>query len=170
MNRELEESWRVGRDWMERQLESYCEELAWSCFGSHTGYDLSGAAKPPPHNCMLLECTSRLEGIGERFDPKAPVIDFWTALQTFATRQPISLSCTSFAQEMNFKSWATCVKGLPRDDQLTFNQHLLHVYMPRSGAKSTCFFFFLILALSSKQVLQLPAAHLFSHSLTINPR
>ena len=47
---ELEESWRVGRDWMERQLESYCEELAWSCFGSHTGYDLSGADKTPaPH-------------------------------------------------------------------------------------------------------------------------
>ena len=49
VNRELEESWRVGRDWMERQLESYCEELAWSCFESHAGYDLSGADKPPPH-------------------------------------------------------------------------------------------------------------------------
>ena len=34
---------------MERQLESYCEELAWSCFESHAGYDLSGADKPPPH-------------------------------------------------------------------------------------------------------------------------
>ena len=49
VNRELEESWRIGRDWMKRELESYCEELAWSCFGSHTGYDLSGADKPPPH-------------------------------------------------------------------------------------------------------------------------
>ena len=23
----------------------------WSCFGSYTGYDLSGADKPPPHTC-----------------------------------------------------------------------------------------------------------------------
>ena len=30
--------WRVGED----------RELAWSCFGSHTGYDLLGADKPPP--------------------------------------------------------------------------------------------------------------------------
>ena len=51
--RELERSWRrVGEleeiEWRD-SWESYCEESVWSCFGSHTGYDLSGADKPPPH-------------------------------------------------------------------------------------------------------------------------
>ena len=57
---ELEESysgWRsVNGGWMESKLwrnisdsRRRLRELAWCCFGSHTGYDLLGADKPPPH-------------------------------------------------------------------------------------------------------------------------
>ena len=62
---EFEGSWRrvtvsgwrsVNGGWMESKLRRNISdsrrrlrELAWSCFGSHTGYDLLGADKPPPH-------------------------------------------------------------------------------------------------------------------------
>ena len=61
---ELEESysgWRsVNGDGMESELRRNIsdsrrrlQELAWSCFGSHTGYDLSGADNPPPHTSAI---------------------------------------------------------------------------------------------------------------------
>ena len=83
--RELETSWRrVGEleeiEWRD-SWESYCKESVWSCFRSHTGYDMSGAAKPPPHTCRPnIVCSKSSRGTGMPARPLSAPLSQWQPL------------------------------------------------------------------------------------------